>query len=706
MANKYLDAAMKYATQYGWAVFPIDTQTKKPLTPHGCKDAKKTPGPIAAWWRKWPKAGIGVATGSISGIIVIDEDIDRDKGIDGSYEMRIWERNNGNLPETARALSGRGGVHRYFRYTGTDIKNRAGILDGVDVRGEGGYIIAPPSLHPNGTEYCWEDDPEEIPPAKVDDAVKKFLSIGKEPKESGESFEVPAQIPMGKRNETLFKLACSMQAQGFPDTAIKAAVAEVNETACISPIESDEIDTIIKSALQYKKGQLSVIEDSCLTWREPKIAMVIDKDGNPTDKPAQTIANAEEAIRYDKELFGRLAYNDMTYSPYVFGNLPWKQSRGWREWENVDDSQLRSYIEKKYHLKSPEKVMDAFQNVTSQRVINPIKTFLESAHTQWDGNKHIENLLPDMMGTVKTPYTAGVMRLFLLGAISRVYQPGCKYDYVPILIGAQGIGKSTFLRMLAVNEKFFSDSLGTLEGDKAKESLRGAWIVELSELLAMKRTKDVEATKSFITSREDIYRPPYQRRTERRPRRCVFAGTTNSTDFLTDRTGNRRFLPIECGVHPPTIDIFEDEMIAKSEILQAWGEAMDIYLREGKHIKLVLPRELQREAVKAQEDYLEDDPLAGTLQEWLNKTEHERVCVLMLWREALGHTYEEPKHSDINKLHSVMQREISGWISVGKQRLGNYGIQRCYDRATEEFENIDVIPFDDSTKNRESVSIL
>ena len=697
MANKYLQAAIKYATQYGWAVFPIDTQTKKPLTPHGCKDAKKGVGPITAWWKKWPNAGIGVATGSASNIIVIDEDVDRNKGIDGIFEMRQWEKENGELPETPRAISGRGGAHLYYHYTGTDIKNRAGILDGVDVRGEGGYIIAPPSLHPNGTEYQWEDDPEDTPFAEVDDSVRKFLSIGTERKEQGETFEVPSFIPMGQRNETLFKLACSMQAQGFPDAAIISALSEVNNTACAVPVDDDEIETIAGSALQYEKGRLAVVADFGLEWHEPKLAMMIDKDGNPTEKPAQTIANAEEAIQYDKELFGRLAYNDMTYSPYVYGNLPWRTAKGWREWDNVDDSQLRSYIEHKYHLKSPEKVMDALQNVTSKRVINPIKSFLEEAHAQWDGNKHIENLLPAMMGVKKNPYTIEVMRLFLLGAIARIYQPGCKYDYVPILIGAQGIGKSTFLRMLAVDEKFFSDSLGALEGDKAKESLRGAWIVELSELLAMKRTKDVEATKSFITSREDIYRAPYQRRTERRPRRCVFAGTTNSADFLTDRTGNRRFLPIECGAHPPSIDIFKDTLAAKSEIIQAWGEAMDTYMREGKSIKLVLPKALQPEAMKAQEAYLEEDPWVGIIQEWLDNTEHERICVMMLWREALGHLYDEPKKSDINALHSMMKKDISGWVATGKQRIGNYGVQRCYSKIVEQYFNIDEIPFNDET---------
>ena len=87
MANKYLQAAIKYATQYGWAVFPIDTQTKKPLTPHGCKDAKKGVGPITAWWKKWPNAGIGVATGSASNIIVIDEDVSYVEAVLGLYGL-------------------------------------------------------------------------------------------------------------------------------------------------------------------------------------------------------------------------------------------------------------------------------------------------------------------------------------------------------------------------------------------------------------------------------------------------------------------------------------------------------------------------------------------------------------------------------------------------------------------------------------------
>ena len=148
MENNLLNAALKYATKYGWAVFPCSQSTKKPLTPHGCKNAKKDPGAIRAWWKRYPDASIGIATGSISNLIVIDEDIDEDKGLDGPHAALLWERDNGDFPETLVAITGRGGRHLYFKYDGEDIKNRAGILEGIDVRGEGGYVIAPPSVHP------------------------------------------------------------------------------------------------------------------------------------------------------------------------------------------------------------------------------------------------------------------------------------------------------------------------------------------------------------------------------------------------------------------------------------------------------------------------------------------------------------------------------------------------------------------------------
>lgn len=677
--NKNLKAALYYATKYGWSVFPVKAEEKRPHTPHGCKDAKKDPGAIRAWWKKWPNDSVGIATGSISNLIVIDEDLDDDKGLDGIMAVDAWEKdNNVKLPATARAITGRGGAHLYYHYTGKDILNRAGIIDGVDVRGEGGYVVAPPSIHPNGVEYAWEEDPDDIGIAEVDEVVLKFLATGTV-KESGEKFQLPSIIDSGTRNSTLYHFACSLQAQGLSDTAIKAAVQEENKLRCVPPIDDDELELLIGSALKYAKGENKILSKFGEEWRAPKLTMKIDKNGDLTDDIAQTVANCEEAIRYDKDLFGRLYYNEIAYEPYVYGNLPWRNHRGWREWDNNDDQNLWSYIEHKYNLKSMEKIQAGLSNVIHRHCVNPVKQMLEDAHDNWDGNSHVSDLLPLLTGAERTDYNTAALRLFMLGAVSRIYHPGCKFDYMLVLVGEQGKYKSSFFRFLAINDKWLNDNFNSLDGDRAFEKLRGMWIVELAELQATKRAKDVESIKSFITSRDDIYRSPYSRRTEHHPRMCVLAGTSNPVDFLTDRTGNRRFLPVKCWVHEVP-NPHDDEIATKALVIQAWGEIMDEFMRAGGSVPLILPPEVERQAEEMRTAYLEEDPDIGIIQEWLDKAGTDRVCAVQLWREALGHTFDQYGKKDINAIHEIMKNNIKGWHSVGRMRCGSYGIQRAYDR--------------------------
>lgn len=689
--NRLLKTALFYAKEYGWAVFPIREGTKNPRTPHGYKDAKKDPGAIRSWWTKHPNDGIGVATGSMSNLIVIDEDIDDEKGKNGYEEVRKWEAENGDLPETVTAITGRGGYHLYFHYEGSDIRNRTGILDGVDIRGEGGYVIAPPSPHPNGTEYAWEYPPNEYPFAQLSDTVKQFLQY-REASEA-DSFEMPDTIEAGTRNDTLYRLACSLQAKGLPDKAIVEAVMATNMEKCAEPLDREEIELLCSSAFTYEKGKLQAISNYPVEYREPKLTMTVDKDGNPTNKPAQTVKNAEEAIQYDKDLFGRIMFNELSKSIYVYGNLPWRVHRGYREWDNSDDNNLWAYIESKYGLKDINKLMAAHSNVAHRVTINPVIEMLEAAHERWDGNSgHIADLLPKYTGAMRSEYNMEVLKLFMLGAISRIHKPGCKFDYMLVLVGEQGKYKSSFLRFLATNDEWFNDNFSTLDGDRAFEKLQGMWIVELAELQATKRTKDVETIKAFITSRDDTYRAPYARRKEHHKRMCVLAGTSNPVDFLTDRTGNRRFLPITCGVTEP-INPFLDIEQTVADFQQAWGEAMDIYLRSGGKVSLALSKKYEKQALEAQQQYTEDDPDVGIIQEWLDTSNHDRVCAVMIWDEALLMGSTKPTPREINHIHDIMKNNITGWKYIGMQRTSTkYGVQRAYERINPIIE-AEEVPF-------------
>jgi hypothetical protein len=106
---------------------------------------------------------------------------------------------------------------------------------------------------------------------------------------------------------------------------------------------------------------------------------------------------------------------------------------------------------------------------------------------------------------------------------------------------------------------------------------------------------------------------------------------------------------------------------------------MDEYKRCGQKPRLVLPKHLQDAAIRAQEAYLEEDPYIGMIQEWLDTSDASRVCVMMLWREALGHEFDDPKKQDVNRIHEIMKNNVTGWRTVGKQRCGKYGVQRCYE---------------------------
>lgn len=686
-------AAIDYIKR-GLAVFPLEEKGKRPKTRNGFKDATTDAAQVKAWWQQWPNANIGIATGKRSGgIFVIDLDIDEDKGTDGYHTLEDWQRENGKFPETWTAITGRGGYHLYF-HSNSEIKNRAGIIDGVDVRGDGGYVVAPPSVHSNGNRYEWEYDPEEFDLAEANNNVKYFLDTGIN--SSGERFSMPDIVNAGERNDMIFRFACMMQAKGASDEAVFAATMAENNTKCNPPMNEKEVRVIVNSVLKYQKGKPIHINDNGVAtqgWREPIFAT--------TEKGyiKKTIENTCEAIEYDEKLWGHIKYNELSYSPFVVGSLPWEHQHMYREWTNADDSNLKSYIEAKYGLCSMEKTMEALNIVVNRNKFNPVRDMLEDIHGhKWDRQYgHIRNLLPDYLGVEDNEYNYECMKLFMIGAISRAFYPGCKFDYMPVFIGKQGIGKSTFLRLLSMNNAWYNDNFNTIEGDKAPEKLRGMWMVELAELLATKKAKEVESIKAFLTSTVDTYRPPYGRRTEQRPRVCVFAGTTNNDHFLTDRTGNRRFLPIVTRKEFVKKSMFENPKEVQKDFENAWGEAMDIFKKANEHPSLILPVDLQEFVENKQAEYMEEDVRVGIIQEWLDNTEENRVCVAMIYEKALGYDGRKPTKYESNELHGIMTNQIKGWERLktsngGRSRCGEYGTQICYVRKGDDENGFIKIP--------------
>jgi predicted P-loop ATPase len=283
------------------------------------------------------------------------------------------------------------------------------------------------------------------------------------------------------------------------------------------------------------------------------------------------------------------------------------------------------------------------------------------------------------------------MKLFMLGAINRAYRPGCKFDLMPVLVGEQGTGKSTFFKILAGNDAWYNDNFNTVEGDKAAEKLRGMWIVELAELLATKKSKEVESIKAFLTSTIDSYRQPYGRRTEQRPRVCVFAGTTNNMHFMTDKTGNRRYVPLIVRKKFIKKSLFDNPKQIQNEFQQAWAEALHIFKNEDP--KLIFPEELSVMVKEAQGQFEEEDVRVGMIQNYLDNLsiDCDKVCVMQIWDNALGNEGRACERRFSNEIHEIMEHSIEGWEKIntksGKARIEKYGPQKCYVRTQQGVPN-------------------
>lgn len=241
-----------YYAELGLAVFPLAYRNKVPAIEGGCKAATTEKSKIERWWNQNPRYNIGIATGNKSnGLVVIDLDVDKNKGIDGYEVLRDWQNKHGELPETWQSITGRGGYHYFYKDTITH-SNKVGLYEGVDIRGEGGYIVAPPSVHPNGNTYEWEQEPKEYEIAQVDDIVNDFFKSEKQriDSEHKTNFKVPELIPEGKRVDTIVRLIASLRTKGLDDDAIKAAVRVENEKRCNPPLKEKELEKAVFPALK------------------------------------------------------------------------------------------------------------------------------------------------------------------------------------------------------------------------------------------------------------------------------------------------------------------------------------------------------------------------------------------------------------------------------------------------------------------------
>ena len=667
-----LKYARAYAKENGsrkpLPIFPLSEGQKTPLIGkkrggNGCLDATTDLEQINKWWSAYPNANIGIATGEQSGIIVIDIDIKHHEGKFGDESFEELEKTLGALPDTWEVITPSGGRHIYLKYPeGYDIRNSESKLgQWIDVRANGGYVVAPPSTLKNGL-YEWDAGltPNDTPLAEIPETWLKSLTAQTAKKTQKPLFVLPDEIKNGERNSTLFNYCYSLRQKGTAAVEILSLLKSANAERCSTPLPQNEIERIYNSCMSY---DVPVRSESCESVYSALKKSKSRKNGVEVETVQTTAENYLKIFSLDAH-FENVRFNLMR-------GYPEQIIKGKRvQWSDADDAKARNYIERNYNISNRQKYEDAFSEFQHQREYHPVQNLLNSI--EWDGVKRCETFLIKWMGAVDNEYNREVSRLMFAGGINRAFNPGCKFDDVTVLVGAQGGGKSTICRWLALEDDFYS-STKTISGQRGLESIQGKWIVEIEELLAVlandKQGSKVEETaKAFLSTQSDFYRKPYDRRPMDNPRHCIFIGTTNRDEFLTDKTGNRRWYPVRCNSDASYIYSHKED--CKNDIRQCWAEMLTAYKNAEAFAQPNARRDLLNE-IRAQQAGAEcEDYREGVIREYLS--DKDRTCVLELWYEALGNDYAKPQKRDSNEIGAILVNHL-GWQRGG---VSNFGTTR------------------------------
>ena len=357
-----------------------------------------------------------------------------------------------------------------------------------------------------------------------------------------------------------------------------------------------------------------------------------------------TVGNYMVVLRNDPLVRESMKYNKLTGRIDIVKKLWWNE-----EVCKLDDDGRTYfyYFFERYYKLTSEKCMDkALRIEANSRAYHPICEYLEQL--EWDGQERIRYVLQRYIGAEASDFVYEIVKHFLMEALSRIYRPGCKADEMLCLVGQQGAGKSTFFRFLAINDDWFSDDLKQLNDSKIYEHLRGHWIMEMSEMIAAISAKSNEEIKSFLTRQKDTYRNPYDKYEEDRKRQCIFAGSTNTRQFIPfDRTGARH-----------------------------------------KNSLLKFSKEMEQEISEYRKQFTQEDTMAGMIQGWLDAYKGTHVCSVQIWKEAFDHFDREPKKFETNEICSIMDTQITGWKRAGVHRFSKegYGRQRSWIREGSEEE--------------------
>lgn len=556
-------SALQYVLADGYSIIPV-AKDKRPLLASWKEYQTRKPSEdeIHVWWKKWPSANIGIVTGKISGITVVDLDI-----------YKTPHTSLDKFPETLTVKTGNGGYQLYYNYTEGLTVSAEGYpgLPGVDIRSDGGYVVAPPSVtsylkdgKPSGGEYFFnnttpiKDFPIHMFPKTK---VKRSLSstIG---------------VTSGRRNDSIASVIGKLlQAEPNQEkflSEVLPAIERINQTYT-PPLSHKELLSTFESIMKKE-----------IAHRESLIISPIQIDG---DTHEIKIRRSKAGVPY-KDMANVLAV--LEGHPYYKGTIRFNEFKqeieyNGKPFEEGDLVKIQYFmqVEMELHGVAKEAVYAAVSHCANLHKYDEAKDWANSL--VWDRTPRLSTWLSESTGVENSEYIKGVGSQWITGAVKRILLPGSTFDYVLVLVGGQGIGKTSFFRILGGD--WYKSYTGAMDNKDFCLALRGAMIVDLDEGASLSKSDSIKM-KSIITETHDEFRAPYDRVMKKYPRRFVFSMSTNDTEPFKDVTGNRRYWPVDVAnvVNFKWLEENRDQIFAEAVYCYKNGIAIhDVPLHDAVH---------------------------------------------------------------------------------------------------------------------------
>lgn len=506
--------ALEYLLTKGYSVIPVGDNKRPLIKWEEFQNRLPTIEEVEGWWEKFPNASVGIVTGKISGLTVIDIDV---------KEKPTTPLDTFPLTYTVQTKSG--GWHLYYEYSDSvgTCANQYKDYPHVDIRNDGGYVVAPPSEGYEVVESCCMD---VFPTALFVNGSGKGSS-----KKKTFSMADVMSVESGGRNDSITKMIGSFLAvtqERKWKTEVWKAIVKANKTY-EPPLSERELKTTFESIAKKEIARREQEEGSVASPIQVSDVDQIKMRMRGTQQGFyKDLTNAVFALSSHSDWSTAFRYDTFTQS-VLFNGVPM---------EDHDVLKAQQWLQKHMELNgiSRKIVEDAVEDIAHRNSFNSAEAWLRSL--EWDGVKRLDEWIPMVYGVDNDEYHQKVGSNWLRAAVKRVLRPGSKFDHVLVVQGGQGVRKTT--SFAALGGPYHVETAIHAGSKDFLMQFVGKIFIEFSEGETLSRS-ETKQLKALITRTHDKYRPPYGRRDVENPRMCVFCMTTNDTEFLKDETGNRRW---------------------------------------------------------------------------------------------------------------------------------------------------------------------